>query len=336
MNYPILQVLKDNNLLKCLKRSEEISSQKIEKFHFEKKTPSWAKDTLLLRVEVWFEGNKKITLRASAKRRESMKETWEIMRFLYKKSLNLKSLRIPRPIIYCEKFNTLIYKEVKGESFVDLLNKGSFLELKESVKKIGKLLADLHSLKVKKDEIRKAKFLKSKGYEKLLLEIGKIFPTFKKLFLKKEDFEFLDKVWEASSFFIHNDFYPGNIIIGKEKVFAIDFDRSGLGPFEMDLASLIGYFDFPEEIRSLKLSKNRILELEKVLFETYAKERGIDKKETEKRVKKFLIKIYLDQLNYYFNFMLKGWNYMDKEAKKFYTLKLKALLEKTKKQTKNL
>lgn len=315
----------------------DTKKEKIKKIEIEKKSPNWAKETSLLRYKIFFDSKFKI-IRGSAKKNRSKKKVFFLMNYLYWHGFNKGRYRIPKPLDYFEKANLLLYQEARGETFSSVIAQNKLKEIEQDVKRIARWLAKLHTTKIKGGLFEKAAFLGEKKYQKMIADIEKIMPSLKKEFKNFINLNLIQQVWNKKEYLslIHNDFYPGNIIIQDSKVFGIDFDRAGIGPFLMDLATFYGCFDFPKEIWPTGLTKNERKKFQNLFLEVYCKKRDIQLKKIQDLLKPFLLKIFLDQIHFHFYFAKRGWRYMDKTAKNAAQRKIRALVLTVKKLTKDL
>lgn len=326
MKYQIFRAL-DRNFVKKL----FLKNRKIESIKIEKTSPFWAKESCLLRYKISFDKNNQKIIRGTAKIHGSGKKTWQIMKYLYSQGFDKKPLSIVKPIDFVDEINLILYEETTGQTLTEILQSETarISEAAFYLKGAAAWLSKLHNLAVPKINLRKAFFLGSKEYEKIFDKIKKIMPELKDYLVPARNLKIIDKIWQSEkNTLIHNDFYPGNIIVTKRNFYGIDFDRAGFGPPLMDVATLYGSLDFPKEIWRPNFSKKEIKHLQKTFLKTYCRLTEADYATTRKKVKKFLAKIYLDQVHYHTNFAAKGWSFMDTLAKKSSTQKIKALLLK--------
>lgn len=315
----------------------EVKKRIIKKIEIEKKSPTWAKETALLRYKIFFDSKFKI-IRGSAKKTHSKKRVFFLINYLYFHGFNKGKYRVPRPIDYLEKANLLLYEEVKGEVFSSIIEKRKKRKIESDVKRIARWLAKLHATKIKRGLFKKALFLGKRKYQKMFFDIKKLMPSLKKDLKFSINLNLVQQAWNKKEYLalIHNDFYPGNIIIQDSKVFGIDFDRAGMGPFLMDLATFYGCFDFPKEIWQTDLTKSERKKLQNLFLEVYCKKRNVQLKKIQDLLKPFLLKIFLDQIHYHFYFAKRGWRYMDRTEKNAAQRKIQALVLTVKKLTKDL
>jgi len=225
----------------------EYKKEKIKNIKIEQISPLWAKKTCLARYRIIFENNSEKVIRGTAKTDSSKKNIWKIMNYLYENLPEKGGLAIPRPLDYLEDINLILYQEAAGTPLVLILAGKNQKKKINSFKKAAAWLSWLHKLSPKKQNLPKAIFIKSGGYKKTLTEIEKNIPQLKKYLQPKDETAFFDKLWDFKKTIIHNDFYPGNLVVGKNIFFAIDFDRAGFGPPFMDVAALFSFFSFSKK-----------------------------------------------------------------------------------------
>ena len=302
----------------------EISDVKVEKI-----SPDWAKESCLTRYEILFSDGAKRNVRGTAIAGKSKKSVWKIMSYLYSRDFSSGDLRIARPLDYIENINLSLYEESPGVTLTEVIRKGSEAIIKQNLKKIARWLTKLHNVDFEGKKFAKAIFIGLNGYKRIFQEIGKYTPQLKKDFPAPNKLNFINRIWLREKKLIHNDFYTGNSVSDGEIVSGIDFDRVGVGPSLMDVATFYGALDFPREILDLGLHKKQSHRFQEFFFRQYCEERGLNQSQTKQHLKKFLVKICLDQIYYYAAFTIKGWSLMDWKTKNIFISKIRALLSKT-------
>lgn len=305
----------------------ELLNKKICKIEIKQVSPIWAKDTCLARYKLILEDGSQKIVRGSANINTSKKGVWQIMSYLYENLDNSKKLSIPQPLEHLEKINLLLYEEAPGNPLVSLLQEKNKKRKKEAMKNAALWLSWLHKLSPKK-KLPKAVFLSSTDYKKSLKTIGKNIPELKKHIIFKKDISFIDNIWVFNNTIIHNDFYPGNSIIGNKKISGIDFDMSGLGPPLMDVAALFSFFDFPKRMWPYKMDKKESWDLKEVFIKEYCKKNNLDLNKTIKDIQPFLIRSFLFQLHCYVGFFLKGRRFMNEKSKNSFSMIIKDIMDK--------
>jgi len=309
------------NLFTKKKRSffANVADKTIKSIQIEKVSPSWAKDTCLIKYKVTFENHLIKRFRATSSKKESKEDVYKIMQYLYKK------LPIANAVYFDKNHNILFYEEVPGRTLAEIIEKKEKRILSQSLKKAALFLAKLHNLKPK-TPFSKAFFPQSTGYKNVFQKIKTSLPELKKEIPPLEILKFVDKIWENQSVLIHNDLYPGNIIVDKTQLYVIDFDKAGRGPALIDLAAIVASFNFPKEIWQIKLSQRDRTKLQDIFIKTYCKSQHIDFKKTKTQLKKFLAKIFLDQIRYYFLLDYKNLPKMTKQNRRKFGQKIRSLI----------
>ena len=333
MKYDIFKAVDQASISKLFKKKLNVyfpkrKNQKIKDIVIEKISPDWAKDSCLVKYKIFLASGDIKIVRGSAKKHESREPVFLVMQYLWNHKFNKGNYIISRPLDFIEKANLLLYQEAPGKPFASIIQEGNFQEVKADLKKIANWLGRLHSLRPKSKNIRKAVFLGKKNYQKMIREIPALMPSLGQDLKKIPNLDFLEKIWANHSTLIHDDFYPGNIIINHNKIAVIDFDRAGFGPALMDVATLYGAFEFPEQAWKIPFKKEEATKLQNTFLNTYCLQRKLNKNKTLEKLHLFLVKIFLDQIHYYFYFAKKGWKFMDQDARTGFTKKIRSLILK--------
>jgi len=298
-----------------------LKSKKILNIQVKKRMPEWVKESCLVSYKIFFSDSITKIVWATAKIGESKKRTFKVLSHLYNKGFNKGFFQAPRPLDYIKGQNALFYEEAEGNSLELILEKNKLpLEL---FKKLAEFLFQIHSSRFKKV---KAKTLKIKDYKKCLKELKKMTPFCQSILPPLKKIIFLKELNEGNNF-IHGDFYPSNIIIGKNKIFLIDFDKAGKGNFLLDLLSFYFWFDL-QKIKPLKLSSKEIEKCRNVFLEHYCKLSNLNFPKIKLKLKKFKVKIFLNCLHYVTFRASRGWRKIDQNLKNEFTSSFKILLKK--------
>jgi len=336
MSYQIFQALEESFYQELFKEKSQtywpsLKKKKIQSIKISKISPDWAKDTCLVRYKILFGKGIEKTVRGTAQTDKSKKKTWQIINYLYSHHFQRGDFLIARPLDFIAKINLLLYEEAPGKPFSLLVEKGNYSQLENYFKKTASWLTKLHNLSLAGNKFKKAAFLGLRGYLGIFEEIKKLMPDLKKDLDSLPALSFVDKIWKKERALIHNDFYPGNIIVSGNTIYGIDFDRAGIGPPLTDVAALYGALEFPQEVWELNLSKKEISSLQGIFLKTYCRLRKVNYQKTKKQLPLFLAKTFLDQIHYYAAFLIRGWKFMDKETRKSFSLKIKSLILKVQK-----
>lgn len=155
-------------------------------------------------------------------------------------------------------------------------------------------------------------------------------PDLEKELISVSELGFIDKISESKKVLIHNDFYPGNIIIDDKITYGIDLAKSGFGFQFMDVATLFGWFELPARSFSINFSEKDGRSFQKLFLETYCALSELNYTKTRQELNKFLAKVFLDQTDICATLATKAWNYIDSTAKNDPKKKINALLQKAK------
>lgn len=308
----------------------EISEIKIEKL-----SPDWAKESCLARYEIFFGDETKKIIRGTARSKKSKKPAWQVMKYLYSHNFSNGPLQIARPFDYIASVNLLLYQELPGFSLTQVIEREKDIVVEQNLKGAANWLAKLHRLEVSQN-FPKAVFIDFESYKGIFKTIEKYLPELKNNLIPIAKIKFINQIYKNRKNLIHNDFYPGNCIYNKKTFFAIDFDLAGLGPRLADVAAFSTALDFPKEVWNLKRPEQEIRRFQDIFLRQYCRQSRLDYSKIKKDLKKFIIKIFLDQIYYYAAFTIRGRNFMDKKTKENFILKIRALLLKTKQHLGNL
>jgi tRNA A-37 threonylcarbamoyl transferase component Bud32 len=189
-------------------------------------------------------------------------EVFELQRNLYRLARN-DGFGIARPIVYLEGRRLLMMKDLRGKPLLGIL-KGA--EAKSALERTSRALAAFHRARIpglRKRDI--GSFLEDAGATSEML--GFIAPDTARQ--AEEILSILEKhkyLGESrKSGLVHGDFYYSQIILKRNKVAFIDFDRSHAGDCAVDLGN------FCAHLRLLRLRGHLDDEtgLERVFKETY-------------------------------------------------------------------
>lgn len=195
-------------------------------------------------------------IRISTSKYMSKTVDYTAMKFFYNHGFSKGNYITPEPLVFLEKDNLLIYKNIEGAKLSDLLESYNINEL---VGNSADLLKKIHLLK---DENLKLfnpenwfihydyenliqKFSKAKNLKKIISNI--------KESLSKED----------SKCICHGDFQPNNIIINQEQICLIDFGMTCIFYPEVDLASFLTH------LRMLLKNEVKYINLKKLFLQSY-------------------------------------------------------------------
>lgn len=305
----------------------ELKDKDLIAVEIEKISPSWAKETCLAKYEVLFSGDIIKIIRGKASLNEATRQAWQIMEYLYSRGFSDGQSQIARPLDFIEENNFLLYEEVPGTPLSLVVQGGDFDKISACFKKAAVWLAKLHEIKVSEENLPAAVFIKSNDFVDIFSRLANLFPGLKDDLISESELKFMADIQAERKNLLHNDFYPGNIIIGQEIVYGIDFEKSGLGSRWLDVATFLGWLAFPTAIQQFDLTQKKIQELHTVFLEAYCSACQLDYLSAQQSLNKYLAKIYLDQIYYYAVFCVKGWDFFGANDKHDYEIKIKALLQ---------
>ncbi|MBU1102389.1 aminoglycoside phosphotransferase family protein [Patescibacteria group bacterium] len=309
-----------------LKRCED---KKITLIEIEKNSPDWAKETCLAKYKIFFEDETYKVVRGTASVSESKEKAWQIMNFLYGQGFDEGGLLIARPLDFIKDANLLLYEEAQGTPLSLIIQDKNSSELEGFLERTAEWLAKLHGCNFKKEtDFPPAVFIKKNEYSKIFAQIINLIPGLRNVLVFNSELEFIDEISDGQKTLIHNDFYPGNIIVGQEIIYGIDFEKSGFGLRLMDVATFLGWFDFPQQIREANFSEKEISNFQNIFLAAYCRSCRLERAEIERTLNKYLAKIFLDQVYNYAIIYVKGRNYFSSEDKINYERKIKALVQK--------
>jgi len=322
----IFKILEKEYIEKIFKEKKNfyfpsLKNAKITSLEIKKESPDWVKESCLASYKLIFSNGSKKNIWSTAKIGESKEKAFQILSYLYSNGFNKGFFQVQRPLDFIKEINAFFYEKAEGVPLNLILEKRK--PSTKLFKKISEFLFKIHSLKFKKF---KPKMLKLKDYEECFRELKNLVPQFHQLIPSLKKIIFLEKLREGN-YFIHGDFYPSNIIVGKNKLFLIDFDKAGRGNFLIDLLSFYFWFDLPK-IKPLKLSLNETEDYKNEFLENYCKLSHLNLKEVKSQLEKFKAKIFLDCLHYVTFRACRGWKKIDEKLRGRFTESIKILLEK--------
>ncbi|MBI4837466.1 MAG: phosphotransferase [Candidatus Portnoybacteria bacterium] len=294
----------------------------ITKIEIKKNSPVWAKETCLAEYKIFFDDGSVKMVRGTASGKDSKRSVWLIMKYLKR-----HGLCVARPLDFISQLNFFLYEEVMGVSLFEIFQAGESKKIEKVLKGAGNWLAKLHGF-VPEKVFQPVLFLGAKDYGSAFKKIAKLAPRLKKYFLSFEELVRLDKISRERTVLIHNDFYPGNIILASGDIYAIDFDKSGLGPPLMDVTLLFGWLDVARSVWKLGFRRNDIQRFQKIFLASYCKEAGLDYFEVRRSMNRFLVKVYLDQAYNYIDMCVRSRKSLNSLDKKDFKKKIGIFLKR--------
>jgi len=324
----IEKILEKNYIQKIFKKKvdfyfPQLKSKKISDIEIERVSPVWAKKTCLARYKIIFFDSSKKIIRASAKTDGSKKRTFEIMKYLYENGFGKGKFRIRKPLDYIDEVGALFYEEANGLPLSLILERGKFSF--EIFKDIAELLFKIHSFdgKIK----RKAFVLGLAQYKKIFTKIKDLMPDISNYVISEKEIEFINELKNDWGF-IHGDFYPGNILVAKNKITVIDFDKAGKGLELLDAAAFYASLEFPKSLWPLNLSQKERKLAQDIFLRRYCQLNNLNLQKTKVKLNNFLIKIFLDAIYFSGILLFDGWKEIDEKVKRDFSNKIKDLFLK--------
>lgn len=188
---------------------------------------TWLPETYIIVYEVE-DGGDMVLIRASASEKVSRLPAFQVMDYLSRHGF---SDSILFPLVYIDEYNLLLYKNIEGQPFINLIQGRIALNLlQEKVAASATWLAKMHLLNFK---------LPIPNYEfKYFHQLNNYYPA---LFqdLEKIKKECLSKINHQQIMALHGDYKPDNIIFDKDQIKVFDFNEAGLGNPMIDVASFL-------------------------------------------------------------------------------------------------
>jgi len=308
----------------------EQNNKKITAIEIEKKSPGWQQETCLAKYKIFFgKDDQKIVWGASSKN-ESKKNAWKTMKHLFHNGFDRGQARVARPLDFINETSLLLYEEAKGIPLTTIIRGKDIKKAEESLKNAAKWISRLHGTQPETDSLSDAIFLEAGDYDRVFTDINNLMPDLKNELILASELEFINQISKEQKTLIHNDFYPGNIIVDDAVIYGIDFEKSGLGFPLTDAATLLGWFEFPVESRALNFSRNDTQNLQNIFLEAFCDLSKLDYAETRQDLNKFLAKIFLDQVYICTLLATDSWGYIGPAAKNGNREKIRELLQKAK------
>lgn len=294
----------------------------ITKIEIKKNSPDWAKETCLAEYKIFFSDGSVRVVRGTSSRKDSKKNVGVVTKFL-----ETRGLRVARILGFFSRLNLLLYEEVAGVPLSVIFQTGDQKEVERVLREAGRWIAKLHGL-VPEKILRPAPLLGARDYKRAFKKIVTLTPSLKNYLLSAEEIAFIDKVGREKAALIHNDFYPGNVISASGGIYAIDFDKSGLGHPLMDLATFFGWLDASRVVWRLDFGKNDIRRFQEVFLASYCEDAHLDYLGVRRGLNKFLVKVYLNQAYNYIDMCVRGRKYLSGPDKKDFEKKIGIFLKR--------
>jgi hypothetical protein len=226
-------------------------------------SPIWAKDSLIVRCAARFENGAERIAWGKIDRRAPLSRILAVQRFLEAASRRAQYPLIARVLGSVPSRRLLFYADVPGKSLAEILEQGSVAEREAGIRSTARLLAHLHSVPIRDTNLPSAERVSRKRFSALAMRYKKEIPQF-------EQWNAIPAITsKGKRAFIHNDFYPGNIIISGGVAQGIDISKGGIGSPLFDVAQFTSAFLLPESIRGGKLKKEERERYVTLFLKTY-------------------------------------------------------------------
>ena len=208
-------------------------------------------------------------------------ESLLILNILNKNGFNRKKHLAPRPLYYDNQTTFQLYEELPGLVLIEALQKNKRGSLK-FIKLSAQLLYKVHNLKIK----NKIKISRKRRDNYLFSNLKKVQKKLasEKIIVQKlnQVYNFLKKqvgyLENKKSSLVHGDLNPFNIIVDKNKVGLVDFEKAHLNHPLFDVASFVTHLITIKEFhlkKSLKrYSKTEVNQLGQAFLKQYLKKYG--------------------------------------------------------------
>lgn len=232
----------------------------------------------ILLYDLILEGGEILKIRCVANETGERKHAAKILKLLWENGFNKGRFTVARPFGYYPKYNAMFYNNLPGENLTQILKEKKFNEILTNIELSAKWIAKLHNLNLKIPEKLSRQNDKNQIIDlaKSLIPLKKYYPDLTKKIdlLVEEYFNLQDKIDWQNTVLIHNDFFPGNIIIHKNKIGGIDFVESRMANPLIDVASLAAYTQSCLNPIS-NFSAKQLDQIESKFVLTYFNERGL-------------------------------------------------------------
>lgn len=199
-------------------------------------------------------------------------QSWQVMNYLWKKNFSSGIYRIAQPLAFIKKHSMVITKEIKGESFLKILEKKSLGEISSALKKSANWLKKLHKTPLYHfRDIFSPSYRRAYWQEQLRI-LKKGFPRKIKFFKKniKEILNWEDQNRESKNLVItHHDFHPKNIFFKGREIWILDFSESRLSRPIVDIFTFLCQLDLINSQEIKRFSPNNLKNFSKIFLKEY-------------------------------------------------------------------
>lgn len=233
----------------------------------------------ILLYDLVLKNKKRLKIRCVANEMGERRHAAKILKLLWENKFNKGRFIVARPFGYYPEYNAMFYSHLHGENLTQTLKEKNFNTILASAELSAKWIAKLHNLNLKIPEK-----LNKQNDKKQIIDLAKSLSSLKKYYpnltkkidlLTKEYFDLQDKINWKNEVLIHNDFFPGNIIIHKNRTGVIDFVESRMANPLIDAASLAAYTQSSLNPLANSFSSNQLNQIESKFVLTYFNARGL-------------------------------------------------------------
>jgi len=199
-------------------------------------------------------------------------QSWRVMDYLWKKDFSSGKYCIPQPLAFVKRHSMVITREIKGETFLDILRIKTLREISSAFKKIAGWLKKLHKTpSYRFQDVFSSSYSRAYWREQFRI-LKKGFPRRIK-FLKNIIGEILD--WENQNrkshnrVITHHDFHPKNIFLKGRKIWVLDFSESRLSRPIVDVLVFLCQLDLINRQQIKRFSLNNLKNFSKIFLKEY-------------------------------------------------------------------
>lgn len=218
-------------------------------------------------------GSDRKEIRVSGQSYLSKKVDYSIMNFYYQHGFNGGNILVPKPLVYLNDYNLLVYENIGGITLLKEVEAGE-KNITSKVELSAKALKKIHELPKPDIELwDKNTLYKFEEYEKKA--IGKFYPD-----LSHRIGEIIASIKQnveakTSNEFCHGDFQPNNLIYNNDKLYVIDFGTSCFLDKEYDVATFVCQFTSMMSRYGDGIDTNALIDLFKKTYGRFNQEKFV-------------------------------------------------------------
>lgn len=189
------------------------------------------------------------------------KSDYQIMRYFYNDGFKGPKFFVPKPLVYFEDDNLLVYEDINSIKLTDLLNQNEDT-LRVKISQVAELLMTIHQLPLPSFSIQDGNFFFVNFNQDIMSEY---YPTLAQN-LPAILNELKSKIDYSDLKFCHGDFNPNNLLFQDMIIHLIDFGSICYFVPEIDLASFFSHL----RLMLNKINRLKIFgELKQNFFQVY-------------------------------------------------------------------